>query len=570
MVGALISHTSKEEAAKGGKPVASSSRGAVERSMSRMSISEHAQATTRSAGGIAAGAAGGTSRSVLAQQQSHSFNESYLLDCFPFASYKENVIRTCEELTGLGLLHTRKVAAIAGSKAPPEVVYTFATPMLADTVRLRMLQKRRKELVKAVQRAIEHRADFAKRAYMGKMMLKAGGAGAGASAAGGAGGSFGKQGELLVRKNVEAKRKSIFGFRNPWKSRHMVLGKSCLGMYRSEGGEEVGEVMLQGASATEVSSNDEITQEHCFRIDCKVWSKKKELMPSGRAFFVAAATASEAQEWVYMINFAVDRIKLEEQQKLRAAGGGAAKGKHSRRAATDSDSSDEDEDDEGGGDLNHDRMRVELPPDNRVEVYIGAGRELPPATAAGLASPYVEVTVVAPAPSQGLPGGRSLPELPPAAGYGGGVPMSPRSPSRGTRSLTSVSSMDLESSAAALAARHSSAPSVHGEASPACLSRVLPSTRQPDWGQERVVVPLTADLAASGYLLVKVKDRNRQHADEVLGAAVVPLSALQPVAEDPAQVQADLKAEAAKRAAAERAEVAKAEAEGEIGLGTQN
>ena len=85
-----------------------------------------------------------------------------------------------------------------------------------------------------------------------------------------------------------------------------------------------------------------------------------------------------------------------------------------------------------------------------------------------------------------------------------------------------------------------------------------------------MVVPLTADLAASGYLLVKVKDRNRQHADEVLGAAVVPLSALQPVAEDPAQVQADLKAEAAKRAAAERAEVAKAEAEGEIGLGTQN
>lgn len=551
MVGALISHTSKGEAAKSGKAP-------VSKSMSRMSISEHAQSMTRSAGGITAAAGGGSSRSMLASRQSHSFNESYLMDCFPFKSYMEDVIRTCEELTQLGLLHTRKVAAIAGSKAPPEVVYTFATPALADTVRLRMLQKRRKELVKAVQRAIEQRADFAKRAYMGKMM-KPGGPGGGPVS--GAGAAFGKSGSLLVRKNIEAKGKSVFGFSSPWKNRHVVLTKTRLTMYRSEGGEEVGEVDLKGSSATEVSRNDEITQDFCFRVDCRTWSKKGKAMASGRAFYLAAASSSEAQEWVYFINFAADRIKLEETQRLKAAGG--AGGGKRRRGPVDSDSDEDEEEDMSP----EDRMRVVFPPDNRGEIIVGAGRDLPPATAAGLAAPYIEVSVVAPAPAQGLPGGRSVPELPPATGSLG-VPMSPRSPRRAARSLTSSSSMDLETSAAAAAARHSSSPSAHGEASPVVHSRVLPSTRQPDWGKERVVVPLSPDLAAAGYVVLRVKDRNRQHADETLGAAVVPLTDLEPIPRDPAQVQTELKKEAAKRAAEEKEARDKAEADGSVTFGS--
>jgi len=243
---------------------------------SKMSISDQMQSASMRAGGIGGNVSGG-GRASIVQKQAVSFSESFLLDCFPFESYREQVIATCNELALMGLLHVRTKAALAGSSSKPEVVYTFAVSALADTVRLRMLQKRKTQVVKSVQRVIEQRADFAKRTYLDKMMdssSKMGGAAAQ--------GSFGKKGMLYVRKNVEEKGSGLFSFRSgkgAWKQRAIELLREEVRMYRSDGesgtgNDPLGVIKLADASATEVPATDDMVYQFTFRVDCKSWIKK--------------------------------------------------------------------------------------------------------------------------------------------------------------------------------------------------------------------------------------------------------------------------------------------------------
>jgi class 3 adenylate cyclase len=271
-----------------------------------------------------------------------SFDFGVLCDAFPFPAPRDALLAECRRLVSLGFLVESPTAAVisrakalgtalavagdepATSRASAEpakgaattVIFHFANPVVADTLRLRLLNEQSAKVLKRMQAAAERRA----RALAGRTLLAMLEAAPRAASL------------VWVRKAVSARtgKVSMSSMRGEWKERLMCVSKDSIEFGKPPSAKDMG--ALSGAldpipwahepddvtqtiplsvSEAAVPAADEVRTERPFlvRIRATRWVKKGVEFTETKLFYIAVNGPAEQEQLVFMVNFLADMAR---------------------------------------------------------------------------------------------------------------------------------------------------------------------------------------------------------------------------------------------------------------------
>jgi len=292
-----------------------------------------------------------------------------LCDCFPFPAPREALAAECRRLVTLGVLRetapspaAARAAAVgsaasgagAGGTDPPHhpapssplaasLLFRFAHPAFAETVRLRLLDEQRAKVLKKLDAAVERRA----RSIAGKVLsavLRSSGR---------------VVVEARVRKSTNKQgRVAMRSMRGEWKQRLLCVSADAVEMgkppsaaqagllattdmpvpWRAEPGDVTQRIPIEAAEAA-VPAADELGAAAAadsgfpVRVRASRWEKKGAAMPEPKNFYLEVASAAARQQLIFAVNFLSERARAAARRAgpgARRAAGGAPGSKASR------------------------------------------------------------------------------------------------------------------------------------------------------------------------------------------------------------------------------------------------
>lgn len=511
------------------------------------------------------GGSGGSSASAAAERFNHTFRFNMLLEAFPRNLMPDqnpaSLAAICISLTRMGILTHGYVRGAPRSGTVAEAVFSFNSGFLQDTVRLRMLASQQQGLEKVIRDAIDRFEDALTRNLMGKTLGDPGVIGALGGAAGG--GAMQKMGWLQVRKNPNTA--TFFrSFTAEWKRRWLVLLPDRIDMHKDQvaagggaaaaaaGHKPVQSIYLRGASASIVSGSpshvrESLGAEHVIEIRASSWEKGGKAASGPRTFFVSAETRGEVDEWLLFLKSTISVLSDRGGSAARAAAGGSGGGSAGAGAASS-----------GGGSAPHGRSHSFVQPSAGMaaaaaaaagaargaavsadHVRLGTGAASAAGSSEGVAGAGAAGSsgaIVVSAPGAGAAGRRGAPT--PAMMLAGKRLLRSFAPAPSASMLQGDRLVVLVAEAQRLSpGKAAGVPNVYVTLQleqALVATTTAPGSLDPIWNVS-LGFPVTASQAAQGTVIVRVWDRDREGADQLLGSALLRLSSLVPTPIDPAQ-----------------------------------
>jgi class 3 adenylate cyclase len=247
-----------------------------------------------------------------------SFRYSLLLKCYPIEGHKHRLERECRELEVLGLLRFTRPSNDGEINAAETIAvrqssvseYEFTFPSLRKLVQQLMLIEHTERIKPDIEAGLEAQDREKRKVYMEKM-----------AAAGEA-----EDTVVAFSSMLDVRRKETGGYKSlkrrvqgDWKKRYVELNWDSFRMYKSNSPQDLSDakctqkINLRGATA-EISkhTDEDFGRENVFVVHVLAGNsfKQGQKVEERRTLYMQAESAADASQWVFMIQYAIERMAM--------------------------------------------------------------------------------------------------------------------------------------------------------------------------------------------------------------------------------------------------------------------
>jgi class 3 adenylate cyclase len=260
-----------------------------------------------------------------------SFRYSLLHKCYPIEGHKHRLERECLELEVLGLLRfsrtSNEAADVNGADGAVSVrhssmtEYEFTFPALRMLVQQLMLIEHTERIKPDIEVGLEAQERAKRKEFMEKFEM-----------------THSPQDSTAAKLTgmLDVRRKETGGYKSlkrrvqgDWKKRYVELNWDSFRMYKSNSPTDYSDakctqkIDLRGATA-EMSkhTNEDFGRENVFVVHVPAGNsfKQGQIVDERRTFYMQAESAADASQWVFMIQYAIERMAMVNSTQKKQDG----------------------------------------------------------------------------------------------------------------------------------------------------------------------------------------------------------------------------------------------------------